>query len=108
MIGSKSLFPELPADLDRLRREAEEVKEAKRRLEHEQMFRLEEEERHAVYRQYLVRSDIPRIQQNNRLTKLQAQRERIQEELLIHAKLDIMQLVRGQFRAPKETDKEVS
>ncbi|MCJ1266195.1 hypothetical protein MMC22_006078 [Lobaria immixta] len=36
-----------------------------------------------------------------------AQKERAQEELLIHTKLDVMQLVRTHFRKPDETDDEV-
>lgn len=65
-------------------------------------------ERAVTYRQYLVRLDLSRLQQNNKLIKLQAMQERIREEACIHANMDVMQLVRAHFHAPNETDEEVS
>lgn len=38
---------------------------------------------------------------------MQVEKERAQEELLAQTKLDVMQLVRTQFRQPDETDEEV-
>lgn len=48
------------------------------------------------------------FRQKDHLTELQVHQERAQQELLIHAKLDVMQLVRTQFRTPDETDEAVS
>lgn len=39
---------------------------------------------------------------------MQIEKERAQEELLVQTKLDLMQLVRTQFRKPDETDEEAS
>lgn len=44
----------------------------------------------------------------NELTKLQTVKERIADELLIHAQMDVMQIVRDKFPAPNETDMEMS
>lgn len=91
-----------------LQRQRMEQEEAKRRLMQEQMFRLQEEERQMIYRQDMAWHDSPRLQKYIELTKLQVQQKRTQEELLIHTKMETMQLVRTQFRAPNETDKDVS
>ena len=82
--------------------------ETKRRLVEEQMLRLREEERLQVDRQLLVWLDTRILGWNRELTKLQAVKERAQEELIIHAKMDVMQLVRDQAHAPHETDADVS
>ena len=102
---SETLLMELQKDLDGGKTKAEEEK---RRLVMEQMFRLKAEEQQASYRQDLIRLDTPRLQRNNKLTKPQARQDRVQEELLIHERLKVMQLVWTKSRTPNETDKEVS
>ncbi|MCJ1427005.1 hypothetical protein MMC29_004908 [Sticta canariensis] len=83
---SETLLMELQKDLDGGKIKAEEEK---RRLVMEQMFGLKAEEQQASYRQDLARQD------------------KVQEELLIHERLKVMQLVRTKSRTPNETDKEV-
>ena len=58
----------------------------KRRLMEEQMLRLREEERCQVDRKLSVWLDTQIHRWNHELTKLQAGKERAQEELIIHAK----------------------
>ncbi|MCJ1466057.1 hypothetical protein MMC07_004676 [Pseudocyphellaria aurata] len=96
-------IPQLSEDSNRRMVEREE---AKRRLVKEQMLWLKEEERQAAHRQEMVWLDAEASTENE-LTKLQVQQDRIQEELLIHAKLEIMQLARKPFRTPNETENEV-
>lgn len=38
----------------------------------------------------------------------QRKMERVEEELILHKKVEMMQLVRTQFRKPTETEKDVS
>lgn len=61
----------------------------KERLEREKMLRLQEAEQYMAPRQDLVN------------------KQRAQEELIVHTKLDVMQLVRTQHRKSDETDEEV-
>ncbi|MCJ1462674.1 hypothetical protein MMC07_001277 [Pseudocyphellaria aurata] len=76
-------FAQLAADL---RQRATEAKVEKLRSVIEETFRQHKEEHLAYHGQYMARL------------------ERMNDELSIHAKLDMMQLVRTEFRKPTETD----
>lgn len=109
--GSETLLMEngqsaqLAQDLDRHKIG---ILDPKKTLDKKHELRLQEAEQQVIRSQFRVSLNTPRLPRNKELTKLQERQRRSSEELLIHTKLEMMQLVRTQFRTPNETDEEVS